>query len=355
MIVLNRAGKIIVGYSSANLSKINIMSSPKTSFKICLAILLCALCIACNSKTATVVNRSKNFYGKYNAFNKDKYRNSGKKNSGTNSRLTNHQIEVGNDETIYKISKKYQVPLRDLIKQNNLAAPYKLSAGTKLIIPAPSYHEVESGDTIYSIARNYKMNIESLVELNDLKAPYVLVVGRRIRVTKFVSEDSAVVTAGSKKSEKLNEQASEQVEQSEEKSGPSSFIEKTLDKFNHFSWPIYGEVISKFGPKSGGLYNDGINIKAAEGDAVKAAEDGVVSYAGNELKGYGNLVIVKHSGGWITAYAHLSKISVKRGQKVTKLGKIGEVGSSGNVGSPQLYFGLRKGRDAVNPENYLTK
>ena len=141
-----------------------------------------------------------------------------------------------------------------------------------------------------------------------------------------------------------------------EKSNDSpGFIEIALDKMNHFSWPIRGEVISKFGPKSGGLYNDGMNIQAAQGDAVRAAEEGVVSYAGNELKGYGNLIIIKHSGGWITAYAHLSKISVKRGQKVLKLAKIGEVGSTGNVTSPQLYFALRKGRDAVNPENYLTK
>jgi murein DD-endopeptidase MepM/ murein hydrolase activator NlpD len=80
-----------------------------------------------------------------------------------------------------------------------------------------------------------------------------------------------------------------------------------------------------------------------------------VAYVGNELKGYGNLLIIKHSGGWITAYAHLSKTAVKRGQKVNKLDTIAEVGSTGNVSSPQLYFGLRKGRDAVNPENYLRK
>ena len=80
-----------------------------------------------------------------------------------------------------------------------------------------------------------------------------------------------------------------------------------------------------------------------------------MAYVGNELKGYGNLIIIKHSGGWITAYAHLSKTLVKRGQKVVKGDQIAEVGSTGNVNSPQLYFGLRKGRDSVNPENYLAK
>ena len=317
------------------------MSSSKTSFKICLAILLFALCISCNSKPASITNHGKKFYGKYSSYNKDKYRNLGKKTPEKNTISKNHQIEVAEGETIYTIARKYQVPLRDLIKENNLSAPYQLSRNSKLIIPSPSYHEVENGDTIYSIARIYKMNVDSLVNLNALKPPHKLEIGQKIRIAKFVSDDVPVSTAA---------------DQSEKrKSDSPNFIERTLDKLNHFSWPIRGEIISQFGPKSGGLYNDGINIKAAEGNAVQASEDGVISYAGNELKGYGNLVIVKHSGGWITAYAHLSKISVKRGQKVNKTDKIGEVGSSGNVSSPQLYFGLRKGRDAVNPENYLVK
>ncbi len=79
-----------------------------------------------------------------------------------------------------------------------------------------------------------------------------------------------------------------------------------------FSWPLDGQVVSSFGPKKGGLYNDGINIKAANNQIVKASQDGVVAYVGNELKGYGNLIIIKHSGGWITAYAHLLNTNVKR-------------------------------------------
>ncbi len=78
-----------------------------------------------------------------------------------------------------------------------------------------------------------------------------------------------------------------------------------------------------------------------------------MAYVGNELKGYGNLVIVKHSSGWITAYGHLSKTGVARGQKVSKGQSIAKVGSTGNVDSPQLYFGLRRGREAVNPESYI--
>ncbi len=325
------------------------MSNSKTSCKIFLALLSVIFCFSCGHKPVQVVNRGKSYYGKYNNINKDKYRNLGKKTA--QSGLKNHQIEVAANDTIYSVSRKYQVPLRDLIKQNNLTPPYKLSAGDKLTIPAPTYHEVENGETIYSIARLYKMNIDSLVAMNDLKTPYKLEVGQKVRIVKFNNTEEARTT---KVLDAHASNKSDNIEQEKSNDSPG-FVERTLDKMNHFSWPIRGEIISRFGPKSGGLYNDGINIKAVEGDPVKAAEEGVVSYAGNELKGYGNLIIVKHAGGWITAYAHLSKISVKRGQKVTKTTKIGEVGSTGNVTSTQLYFGLRKGRDAVNPENYLTK
>jgi len=301
-----------------------------------------------------VINHGKSFYGKNTNHNKDKYLNSSKKDNSENQ-LKNRQIEVLEGENIYSISKKYQVPLRDLIEQNNLSAPYKLSRGTKLIIPTPAYHEVAAKDTLYSIAHNYKMNVNSLIEMNDLKQPYNLKVGQKIRITKSKNDDSTKSNLAPAYANKDKESSDNSEEKIKNKSYSPSFIERTLDKINHFSWPLHGQIISKFGPKSGGLYNDGINIKGNEGDAVKSVEDGVVSYAGNELKGYGNLIIIKHSGGWITAYAHLSKISVKRGQKVDKLSKIGEVGSTGNVTSPQLYFGLRKGRDAVNPENYLTK
>jgi murein DD-endopeptidase MepM/ murein hydrolase activator NlpD len=196
------------------------------------------------------------------------------------------------------------------------------------------------------------MNLDSLVELNDLSSPYHIFVGQKIRIHKYHSTDLEKTD-----SEKISYQTniSKNYKNSENNILQQDIFNRTSDRLAKFSWPLYGEVISKFGPKTQGLFNDGINIKGKIGETVKAAEDGVVSYVGNELKGYGNLIIIKHSGGWITAYAHLSKFSVKKGQKVKRLAKIGEVGNSGNVDSAQLYFGLRKGRNAVNPENYLSK
>ena len=117
--------------------------------------------------------------------------------------------------------------------------------------------------------------------------------------------------------------------------------------------PVKGRVISKFGTKPNGQRNDGINVAVPEGTSVKAAENGVVAYAGNELRGFGNLLLIKHAGGWVTAYAHNEILMVRRGQRVRKGDVIGKVGSSGSVGRPQLHFELRKGRRAINPRKYL--
>ena len=108
-----------------------------------------------------------------------------------------------------------------------------------------------------------------------------------------------------------------------------------------------------FGPKPTGQQNDGINIAVPEGTPVKASEDGVVAYAGNELRGFGNLVLIRHADGWIRAYAHNDELLVRGGQIVRKGQDIATVVSSGGVGEPQLHFQMRKGKEAVDPRKYL--
>jgi len=120
-----------------------------------------------------------------------------------------------------------------------------------------------------------------------------------------------------------------------------------------FSWPTVGKLISGYGPSAGGMHNDGINIEAPLGTPVTAAEAGVVAYAGNELRGFGNLLLVRHQGGWMTAYAHNNELLVKRGQKVTRGQMIARVGRTGNVEQPQLHFEIRKGTDAIDPVKFL--
>ena len=120
-----------------------------------------------------------------------------------------------------------------------------------------------------------------------------------------------------------------------------------------FLWPVSGKVVSTFGSKGSGLHNDGINIEAPRGTPIRAAENGVVAYAGNEIRGFGNMLLIKHEDGWITAYAHADSLLVKRGDKVKKGDMIARVGSTGTVDRPQLHFEMRKGKRAVDPQSQL--
>ncbi len=120
-------------------------------------------------------------------------------------------------------------------------------------------------------------------------------------------------------------------------------------------WPVQGPILSGFGPKGQGLSNDGVNIGAPKGSPVVAAANGVVVYAGNEMKGFGNLVLIRHEGGWVTAYAHLDRMLVTKDSIVAQGDEIGTVGKTGNVGSPQLHFETRFGGKPVDPAGVVKK
>lgn len=122
---------------------------------------------------------------------------------------------------------------------------------------------------------------------------------------------------------------------------------------NKFIWPVTGRVISSFGERNGGYANDGINIEVAEGTPVKASDHGVVIYSGNELAGFGNLLLVKHSNGFVTAYAHNSRLLVKKGSKVRQGQVIAHAGKSGDVSKPQVHFEIRRGDKPVDPKRYI--
>ncbi len=122
-----------------------------------------------------------------------------------------------------------------------------------------------------------------------------------------------------------------------------------------FAWPVKGRVISSYGPQPGGLRNDGLNIAASRGDKVIAADNGVVAYAGDDLKGFGNLVLIKHAGGFVTTYAHNEKLMVKRGDKVKRGQVIATVGESGAVTRPQVHFQVRQGAHAVDPRPLMER
>ncbi len=321
-------------------------------------------------------------------------------------------VEAGN--TLYNLSKKHDVPLRDLISVNHLDAPYTLKPGMSLQIPSKNFHIVTVGDTLYSISRMYGMDVNSLANTNNIKPPYALSIGQKLQLSASISIMDQTVKSAPKieivekktdqkpetkpaktpdiKSGKPDDTPKTPVVITGKPSKPETMYGRVEPKkaepkptvktttapkpevktstkaspaviraipaagsraSSSFAWPVRGKIISPFGAKSNGLYNDGINISAKAGTTVKASENGVVAYAGNELKGLGNLVIIQHAGGWMTVYAHMHSLEVSRGDKV-KLGeKVGTIGQTGRVTSPQLHFEIRKGTKAFDPTKQL--
>lgn len=283
------------------------------------------------------------------------------------------EITVAPGDTLYSLAQMYGTTVDALARENNLSAPYALSVGQKLKVPVEkesgavqtvavpadantttrvelSEITVAAGDTLYSLSRRYSVPVNDLAVMNNLSAPFALSVGQKLKVPDLSSApvrsvattkvDSATVPVAKPK-EKISSDPTQKL--------PTIGARSS----SKFSWPVRGRVLSAYGAKGDGLFNDGINIAAARGTTVGAAENGVVAYAGNEVKGMGNLIIIQHSGGWMTVYAHLDSMTVRRGNKVSVGQKIGTVGETGKVDEPQLHFEIRKGTKAYNPSTYL--
>jgi murein DD-endopeptidase MepM/ murein hydrolase activator NlpD len=226
---------------------------------------------------------------------------------------------------------------------------------------APSVvHIVTRGETLRSIAHNYRKPVEMIARTNNLAIGAKLRPGERITIPEVkeasqatparpeVSAPGPVAMAEPSETARVVEPASVTSSQDALKNA------EPAGSLPGFRWPVRGRVIAAFGPKPNGVQNDGINLAVPEGTPIKAAEDGVVAYAGSELKGYGNLVLVRHPNGFVTAYAHASDILVKRGETVKRGQVIAHAGQTGNVTSPQLHFEIRKGATPVDPSQYLS-
>lgn len=260
-------------------------------------------------------------------------------------------VTVQKGDTLYSIARRYNVPIRDMIEANGLRPPYTLNIGRVLKMPNARFHIVEKGDTVYNISKRYDVDMRSLSKLNNIAAPYALRIGQRLVIPGSVVSSSTTPTTA-RKAATASKTSSWKASSAKKKTSQTTTttVKKRTSKF---AWPVQGKVVSNFGPIAKGRNNDGINIKAPLGTPVKAADAGTVAYAGNELRGFGNLILIKHSGGWMTAYAHNDRILVRKGQKVKKGEKISTVGSTGGVSTPQLHFEIRAGKKAVNPKAYL--
>lgn len=260
-------------------------------------------------------------------------------------------VNVQKGDTLYSIARKYDIPLRELIETNHLKPPYNLYVGQGLRLPNARYHVVQKGDTVYNISKRYNLDMNSLSKANNLDEPYGLYIGQRLVLP------GSVVASGytpPPAPQKATSSSWTPWKSSAPSSTPaSSYAPPPKKRSSTFAWPLRGKVISNYGSIGKGRNNDGINIAAPLGAEVKAADAGSVAYAGNELKGFGNLILIRHNDGWVTAYAHNDRILVKKGQKVRKGEKISTVGITGGVSSPQLHFEIRAGKKAVNPNSYL--
>lgn len=266
---------------------------------------------------------------------------------------TPDHVTVRKGDTLYSLARRYNVPIRELIETNNLRPPYTLTIGRVLRMPTARYHVVEKGDTVYNISKRYNIDMSSLSKANDIDAPYSLRIGQRLLLPGSVVSKPAATSYVSNAAPQKKSSWKPWPTSSTAKKKTTSYSPPPKKRTSKFSWPVKGKIISKYGAIGKGRNNDGINIKAPLGTAVKAADAGTVAYAGNELKGFGNLILIKHNDGWITAYAHNDRILVKKGQKVRRGEKISTVGSTGGVSTPQLHFEIRAGKKAVNPNSYL--
>src|SRR5438034_8064261 len=308
-------------------------------------------------------------------------------------------IIVGTSDTLDLLAKRYNVSAAAILQANGYKGPRVLSPGQQLIIPrqtavaaaapalapaaskpvaaaaAPSsVHIVNRGDTLMSIARRNHVPVAELAKANNLDRSAKLSLGMKLTVPGAKSaaaapEAAPVATAPVQQVAALTPPATRSVAgapqqsarlaqatpQVEEKTAPEAVVKpsEATGALPTFRWPVRGKVITTYGAKTNGKSNDGINLAVPEGTPVKAAEDGVVAYSGNELKGYGNLVLVRHSNGYVTAYAHASELLVKRGDTIKRGQIIAKSGQSGEVGSPQLHFEIRKGSSPVDPLQFL--
>jgi murein DD-endopeptidase MepM/ murein hydrolase activator NlpD len=298
-------------------------------------------------------------------------------------------IIVGTSDTLDTLAHRYNVSPAAILQANGYKGPRALSPGQQLIIPRPTaavaapalaapaskaaaavnapptVHVVNHGDTLLSIARRNRVTVAELAKANSLEPSAKLKLGMKLTVpgaktaalapaapavAVAAAQPAVAVTGGPPQSARLA-QATTTPEDTKIET-PAKAAEAT-GALPTFRWPVRGKVITSYGAKTNGKANDGINLAVPEGTPVKAAEDGVVAYSGNELKGYGNLVLVRHSNGYVTAYAHASELLVKRGDTIKRGQIIAKSGQSGEVGSPQLHFEIRKGSSPVDPLQFL--
>ena len=295
-------------------------------------------------------------------------------------------VTVTSGETVESIARKHGVPASAIMETNGFREGATLRPGQRVVIPryvsasatqaaAPTsqasvvpratenVHIVAPGESMMGIARRHGVSITALAHANNIQPYAKISIGDRLTIpgghhvaerqapapqvaqprTVAVEKVASAPTQVARIATPETHATTESVTQTAEAAG----------SMPSFRWPVKGRIIAAFGAKSNGAQNDGINLAVPEGTPIKAADDGVVAYSGNELKGYGNLVLIRHANGYVSAYANASELLVKRGDTIKRGQVIAHAGQTGNVTSPQLHFEIRKGSTPVDPTKYL--
>jgi murein DD-endopeptidase MepM/ murein hydrolase activator NlpD len=226
-------------------------------------------------------------------------------------------------------------------------------------------HTIKSGESLYGIARQHGVSLGELLRVNGIDNPLRVKIGTPLKVPAAaaappparelaadVPPTPKIINAPTERKQfaARSDQASDA--EAVSAAAPSSAAEQSSGRFR---WPARGRVIAGYGRRPDGTHNDGINLALPQGTDVHASEAGKVAYAGNELKGYGNLILIRHDNGWVSAYAHNEQLLVRRDDVVQRGQVIAKAGKTGAVDQPQLHFELRQGSKPVDPLLHLEK
>lgn len=278
-------------------------------------------------------------------------------------------IRVQKNDTLYSLAKRYDTTAEALAEHNGIDDPTELQAGQSLNVPraktadtpARTKLTAQSVQIDSTTSKTPKPTLKKKADVQGAKTTSA----RTAAPKKTAAAETKTMVTNTKKTaakgvEKVSETKRATKTAASKKATKQAITQTTKLKKPfvakgkvNFAWPIKGKIISNYGGKGHGVKNDGINISAKKGTTVKAAESGIVVYAGNELKGYGNLILLKHEKNFMTAYAHADTLCVDVGDVVDKGQKIATVGKTGNVKSPQLHFEVRYRTKAVDPKKHL--
>ena len=256
------------------------------------------------------------------------------------------RVTVREGDNVYAIAARYGVPPTSIIRDNQIGPPYSVAVGQTLVLTPPRTHTVGPEDSVYLLSQRYAVSQYQLAEANGLKAPFELQVGQRL-ILPDAMDFTVLDVAPDAKATNVAALT------------PAPAVPAVRKRFvapsgsGPFRWPIEGEILTEFGPAARGVHNDGVNIAAAEGTAVRAAARGTVAFIGRDIKSFGTLILVKHDGGLITAYAHLGEVLVAEGDVIDVGQQIATVGQTGKVDSPQLHFEIRKARKPIDPRTVI--